>query len=320
MTTTAHNHLRVAAVQPRGFPFDSAHAVDQVCSRVAEAARSGAQLVVFPEAFVGGYPWGLAFGTAVGGRKPAGRRTFGRYHDAAVPVPGPETERIAEAARDAGAYVAVGVIERDAPHAPGTLFCTLLYFSPDGKLAGLHRKLKPTAAERLVWGEGDGSTLPVIDAPFGKVGGLICWENYMPLARMAMYGKGVQIYLAPTADARDRWQATLRHIALEGRCFVVGCNQFVTKEHYPADIEILDEMKDWPDMLCPGGTSIYDPLGQPVAGPLLGESGVLFADLDMGDVARGKFDFDVVGHYARPDVFQLTVNEEPLRPVSGVDQ
>ena len=320
MTATAPNHVRVAAVQPRGFPFDSARAVDQVCSGVAEAARSGAQLVVFPEAFVGGYPWGLAFGTAVGGRKPAGRRTFGRYHEAAVPVPGPETERIAEAARDAGAYVAVGVIERDAPHAPGTLFCTLLYFSPDGKLAGLHRKLKPTAAERLVWGEGDGSTLPVIDAPFGKVGGLICWENYMPLARMAMYGKGVQVYLAPTADARDRWQATLRHIALEGRCFVIGCNQFVTKDHYPADIEILDEMKDWPDVLCPGGTSIYDPLGQPVAGPLLGEPGVLFADLDMGDVARGKFDFDVVGHYARPDVFQLTVNEEPLRPVSGADQ
>ncbi len=318
MTTMAHNRLRVAAVQPRGFPFDSASAVGQVCSGVAEAAQNGAQLVVFPEAFVGGYPWGLAFGTAVGGRKPAGRRTFGRYHDAAVPVPGPETERIAEAARDAGVYVAVGVIERDAPHAPGTLFCTLLYFSPDGKLAGLHRKLKPTAAERLVWGEGDGSTLPVIDAPFGKVGGLICWENYMPLARMAMYGKGVQVYLAPTADARDRWQATLRHIALEGRCFVIGCNQFVTKEHYPADIEILDEMKDWPAVLCPGGTSIYDPLGQPVAGPLLGEPGVLFADLDMGDVARGKFDFDVVGHYARPDVFQLTVNEEPLRPVRGV--
>ena len=312
MTATRKNRVRVAAVQPRGFPFDSARAVERVCAGVAEAAADGAELIVFPEAFVGGYPWGLAFGTAVGGRKPAGRRTFGRYRDAAVSVPGPETKRIAEAARSAGAYVAVGVVERDAPHAPGTLFCTLLYFSPEGELAGLHRKLKPTAAERLIWGEGDGSTLPVIDAPFGKVGGLICWENYMPLARMAMYGKGVEIYLAPTADARGRWQATLRHIALEGRCFVVGCNQFVTKEHYPADLEILDETAEWPDPLCPGGTAIYDPLGQPVAGPLLGEPGILYADLDMDEIARGKFDFDVIGHYARPDVFRLTVDEAPL--------
>ncbi len=309
--------VRVAAVQPRGFPFDSASAVDRVCAATAEAAGQGAELVVFPEAFVGGYPWGLAFGTAVGGRKPAGRRTFGRYWEAAVQVPGPETRRMAEAARSAGAYVAVGVIERGAPHSPSTLFCTLLYFTPAGELAGLHRKLKPTAAERLIWGEGDGSTLPVVETPFAKVGGLICWENYMPLARMAMYGKGVEIYLAPTADARDRWQATLRHIALEGRCFVVGCNQFVAKEHYPADIEILDEMADWPDVLCPGGTSVYDPLGQPVAGPLLGETGILYANLDMGDIARGKFDFDVVGHYARPDVFRLAVNEAPSRSVSG---
>ena len=316
MAATNKDRVRVAVVQPRGFPFDSVSAVDRVCAATAEAAAEGAQLIVFPEAFVGGYPWGLAFGTAVGGRKPAGRRTFGRYRDAAVAVPGPETERIAEAARSAGAYVAVGVVERAAPHAPGTLFCTLLYFSPAGELAGLHRKLKPTAAERLIWGEGDGSTLPVIDAPFGKVGGLICWENYMPLARMTMYGKGVEIYLAPTADARDRWQATLRHIALEGRCFVVGCNQFVAKDHFPPDIEILDEMADWPDVLCPGGSSIYDPQGAPVAGPLLGEPGVLYADLDMADVARGKFDFDVTGHYARPDVFQLRVTEAPLASVA----
>ena len=307
--------VRVAAVQPRGFPFDSASAVSELCGTTAAAADAGAGLVVFPEAFVGGYPWGLVFGTAVGGRKPAGRRTFGRYHDAAIRVPGPETERMGQAAADAGVYLAVGVIEKGASGSPGTLFCTLLYFAPDGTLAGLHRKLKPTAAERLIWGEGDGSTLPVIDTPFGKVGGLICWENYMPLARMAMYGKGVEIYLAPTADSRDRWQATLRHIALEGRCFVIGCNQFVTKDHYPKDIEILEEFADWPEVLSPGGTSVYSPLGEPLAGPLLGESGILFADLDLGDVARGKFDFDVVGHYARPDVFRLRVNERPMSSV-----
>ncbi len=257
------DHVRVAAAQPRGFPFDSAAAVDRLCEMTAQSATEGAELVVFPEAFVGGYPWGLAFGTAVGGRKPPGRRTFGRYHDAAITVPGPETERIGQAAADAGAYLAVGVIEKGAVRSPGTLFCTLLYFAPDGSLAGLHRKLKPTAAERLIWGEGDGSTMPVLDTPFGKVGGLICWENYMPLARTAMYGKGVEIYLAPTADSRDRWQATLRHIALEGRCFVIGCNQYVTRDHYPADLETIADLDGWPDPLSRGGSAIYGPSATP---------------------------------------------------------
>ncbi len=309
------DRVRIAAAQPRGFPFDSAAAVEHLCATTQEASLSGADLVVFPEAFVGGYPWGLAFGTAVGRRQPEGRRTFGRYRDAAIPVPGPETERMGEAAKDAGVFLAAGVIERGATRSPGTLFCTLLYFAPDGTLVGRHRKLKPTAAERLIWGEGDGSTLPVLDTPFAKVGGLICWENYMPLARMAMYGKGVEIYLAPTADSRDRWQSTLRHIALEGRCFVIGCNQFVTKDHYPADIEILDDLESWPEVLCPGGTSVYDPQGELVAGPLLNKAGILYADLDLGEIARGKFDFDVIGHYARPDVFQLRVNEAPLKSV-----
>ena len=232
------DHVKVAVAQPRGFPFATPAAVDRVCDWTEEAGKAGAELVVFPEAFVGGYPWGLVFGTAVGGRSPAGRRTFQRYMASAIAVPGPETERMAEAASEAGVFLAVGVIERDTTFGGGTLFCTLLYFSPDGVLLGKHRKLKPTAAERLIWGEGDGSTLPVIETHFGTVGGLICWENYMPLARMAMYGKGVEIYLAPTADARDRWQATLRHIALEGRCFVLGCNQYVHRDMYPSDLEI----------------------------------------------------------------------------------
>jgi len=313
----AKQHVRVAAAQPCGFPFDSGAAVDRLREITAEAAGEGAELIVFPEAFIGGYPWGLAFGTAVGGRKPPGRRTFGRYYDAAITVPGPETERIGQAAAEAGVFLAVGVIEKGAARSPGTLFCTLVYFAPDGSLAGIHRKLKPTAAERLIWGEGDGSTMPVLDTRLGRVGGLICWENYMPLARMAMYGKGVEIYLAPTADSRDRWQATLRHIALEGRCFVIGCNQFVTRDDYPSDIEILDELESWPEVLSRGGSSIYGPMGDLLAGPLVGESGILYADLDMGDVARGKFDFDVVGHYARPDVFRLRVNDEPMDAVGS---
>jgi nitrilase len=307
--------VRVAVIQASASPFDTAGAVDTVCRMTAEASEGGAKLVLFPEAYVGGYPWGLAFGTAIGGRSDAGRRTWERYWSSAIDVPGAEVETMAEAARAAETYLTVGVIERDSTYSGGTLFCTLLYFGPDGTLLGKHRKLKPTAAERLIWGEGDGSTLTTVETPFGTVGGLICWENYMPLARMAMYGKGVEIYLAPTADARDSWQATLRHIALEGRCFVLGCNQFVRRDMYPDDLEIADELDGWPETLSAGGSAIYGPLGETLAPPLWNEAGVLYADLDMSAVARGKFDFDVTGHYARPDVFRLMVDESPHLPV-----
>jgi nitrilase len=180
---------------------------------------------------------------------------------------------------------------------------------------GKHQKLKPTAAERLIWGEGDGSTLTVIETEIGKMGGLICWENYMPLARMAMYNKGVELYLAPTADARDTWQSTLRHIACEGRCFVLGCNQYMTKVMYPPDLKELKELNDQPEVMCRGGSAIISPLGEVLAGPLFDREGILFANLDLDEIARSKFDFDVVGHYARPDVFQLVINENPSLPV-----
>jgi len=220
-----------------------------------------------------------------------------------------------EQGRQANAFLAIGVIERDSQYSRGTLYCTLLYFGPDGRLIGKHRKLKPTAAERLVWGEGDGSTLTVIDAEIGKIGGLICWENYMPLARMALYAKGVELYLAPTADSRDTWQATLRHIALEGRCFVLGCNQFVTKSMYPADLAGVEDLVNQPEVMCRGGSAIISPLGETLAGPLFDQEGILYADLDLAEVAQSKFDFDVTGHYARPDVFQLIVNEKPALSV-----
>jgi nitrilase len=232
-----------------------------------------------------------------------------------VDILSPASEALGAAARQANAYLAVGVIERDGQFSGGTLYCSLLYFDPHGELVGLHRKLKPTAAERLIWGEGDGSTLTVLDTPYGKLGGLICWENYMPLARMAMYAKGVDLYLAPTADARDTWQATLRHIACEGRCFVLGCNQFVTKDMYPPDLPGVEDLADQPDILCRGGSAIISPLGEVLAGPIYDQEGILYAELDLGEVAQGKLDFDVTGHYARPDVFELTVNESPAAPV-----
>jgi nitrilase len=307
--------VKVAVVQSSPVLFDREATIEKTCRLIREVGDQDVNLVLFPEAFIPAYPRGLSFGAVVGSRSAAGRRTFERYWANAVQVPSPVTEALGKAAREAGLYLAIGIIERDSRFSQGTLYCTLLYFGPNGELLGKHRKLKPTASERLIWGEGDGSTMPVLETAIGRIGGLICWENYMPLARMAMYGKGVEIYLAPTADHRETWQSTLRHIACEGRCFVLGCNQFITKDMYPADLEGLDDLNELPEIMCRGGSAIISPFGEVLAGPLYDQEGILFADLDFAEIARGKFDFDVAGHYARPDVFQLVVNEMPFHPV-----
>ncbi|MBS1237049.1 MAG: carbon-nitrogen hydrolase family protein [Deltaproteobacteria bacterium] len=307
--------FKVAVVQAAPVLFDREASVEKACRLTIEAAAQGAKVILFPEAFVPAYPRGLGFGTVVGSRSTQGRLTWQTYWANAVDIPSPATEALGEAAAQSKAYLIIGVIERDTQFSQGTLYCTILYFSPDGELIGKHRKLKPTAGERLIWGEGDGSTLTVINTEFGKIGGLICWENYMPLARMAMYSKGVEIYLAPTADARDTWQSTLRHIACEGRCFVLGCNQFVTKAMYPGDLEGLEDLTRQPETVCRGGSAIISPLGEVLVGPLYDQEGTLFAELDLGEIPRSRFDFDVAGHYARPDVFKLTVNEKPRVPV-----
>ncbi len=303
--------LRAAVVQAAPVLFDRAATVDKIADLTATAAAQDARLVVFPEAFVPAYPRGLGFGAVVGSRSEAGRELFARYWAASVDVPGADTVRMGEIARQHGVVLAVGVIEREPGMGPGTLYCSVLYFGPDGKLLGKHRKLKPTGSERLIWGEGDGSTLTVIDSEWGRIGGLICWENYMPLARAAMYEKGVSFYLAPTADCRDTWQATLCHIATEGRCFVLGCNQYVRRQDYPEDLATSAELMRLPEEVCRGGSAIYSPMGECISGPLYGEEGILFADLDTGAIARARYDFDAVGHYARPDVFRLLVNEGP---------
>ena len=287
--------MKAAVLQAAPVLFDREATLDKTESLVREAAAAGAELVLLPEAFIPAYPRGLSFGTVVGSRSDEGRRTWQRYWDESVDVPGPATDRLSRIASESGVFLAIGVIERDPT---GTLYCTLLYFGADGTLLGKHRKLKPTAAERLIWGDGDGSTLTVVDAPFGRVGGLICWENYMPLARTAMYDKGVEIYLAPTADARDSWQATMRHVALEGRCFVLGCNQFTTRSMYPEDLPGRHDLDDGPEVLCRGGSVIVSPLGEVLAGPLYDEEGILTAELDRAEIARSKLDFDVMGHYA----------------------
>lgn len=303
--------VRVAVVQAAPILFNREATVEKTVDLIKEAGREGAKLILFPEAFIPAYPRGLSFGAVVGSRSEKGRELWQLYWENSVDVPGPVTETLGKAAKEAGAYAAVGVIERDQ-RGKGTLYCTLLYFSPDGSLLGKHRKLKPTASERIIWGEGDGTTLTVLDTEIGKIGGLICWENYMPLARMAMYNHGVEIYLAPTADARDTWQAAMIHIACEGRCFVLGCNQFVTKDMYPQNLPGVEELANQPDIMSRGGSVIVSPMGKILAGPLFNCEGILYADLDRAEVVRGKMDFDVIGHYARPDIFHLTIANQPL--------
>ena len=283
----------VSVVQAGSVPFDTAATLDKAEHYLAEAAAAGARLVLFPEAFLGGYPKGEDFGARVGSRTPEGRALFARYHANAVDVPGPATERLAKLARSHALWIVIGVIERDA----GTLYCTALFFSPGGALAGRHRKVMPTAMERLIWGFGDASTLPVLDTGFGLAGAVICWENYMPLLRTAMYAKGIQLYCAPTVDDRDQWIPTIRHIALEGRCYLLSGCQFVAG-------------------LIRGGSAIVDPLGNLLAGPEYGRECILTAEVDTARIAAGKFDLDVVGHYARPDLFRLEVNQAPQAPVS----
>jgi nitrilase len=277
---------------------------------MADAARQGAKLVVFPEAFISAYPKGLDFGARLGSRTPEGRNDFRRYFESAIEVPSPATETLAAAARANQVYMVIGVIERDG----GTLYCTALFFSREGRLMGKHRKLMPTAMERLVWGYGDGSTLPVFETPLGKIGTVICWENYMPLLRMAMYSKGVQLYCAPTADDRDTWVPSMQHIALEGRCFVLTACQFIKRGDFPPDYAAI-QGNDPNTVMMRGGSCIVGPLGKILAGPNFDGECILTAEVDLGDVVRGKYDFDVVGHYARPDVFRLYVNERATPPV-----
>jgi nitrilase len=303
--------VRVAVVQAGAVPFDTEACVDKAVRLIGEAAATGARVILFPEAFIVGYPKGLNYGLVVGARDPAGREEFRLYLEAAIEVPGPSTQRLGEAAAAHDSYVVIGVIEREA----GTCYCTALFFGPDGRLLGKHRKLMPTALERMIWGFGDGSTLTVVDSPYGRIGSVICWENYMPMLRMAMYSKNVALYCAPTADDRDTWLPTMQHVALEGRCFVLTACQFLRKRAFPAGVRV--SLGDSPDaVLMRGGSAIISPMGRVLAGPHFDGETILTADLDLNDIGRSKFDFDVVGHYSRPDVFQLIVNESPQAAVT----
>ena len=292
--------------------FDLDLTLDRVSHLTGKAAAGQAQLVVFPEAFVSGYPKGADFGAVVGSRSREGREWFRRYYESSVEIPGPAVDRLAEIARVNSVELVVGAIERSG----GTLYCSALFFGSDGKLVGKHRKLMPTGMERLIWGFGDGSTMPVMPTPIGRIGAVICWENYMPQLRLAMYAQGVELYCAPTVDDRETWLPTMRHVALEGRCFVLSACQFSRRSDYPSDYPVATSGPD--DVLISGGSCIVDPLGQVLAGPARDGEAVLTADLDLDEITRGKFDLDVVGHYARPDVFRMVVDRAPQTPVAWV--
>jgi nitrilase len=299
----------VAALQIGALPGGKAETLAQILSYEDAIQRSGAQLVVMPEALLGGYPKGEGFGTQLGYRLPEGRDAYARYFANAIDVPGAETEALAGLSARTGASLVLGVIERS------TLYCTMLYFEPAGGLVAKHRKLMPTGTERLIWGKGDGSTLPVIDAAVGRIGGAVCWENMMPLLRTAMYAKGVQVWCAPTVDEREMWQVSMRHVAHEGRCFVVSACQVQAS---PQALGV--EVANWPSdrALIAGGSVIIGPMGEILAGPLHGEAGLLTARIDTDELVRARYDYDVVGHYARPDIFELVVDERAKPGVRSI--
>lgn len=301
------DNVQVSLVQVSPIFFDKKASFDKAIGIIEKCGEDGSQIVVFPESFIPGYPRGFNFGAVIGSRSPEGRGQYQEYYKASVDLTDKEVKALIAVAKKTGTYVVIGVTEKVAHH--GSLYCTMLYISPYNGLIGYHRKLKPTGTERIVWAESDGSTLSTVRTPYGIMGGLICWENYMPLARMAMYQKGVEIYIAPTADSRPSWTTTMQHIAMEGRCFVLACNQYFTKDMMPEQYKSL--VKDEPYEMCKGGSVIINPDGSILSGPLNGSSGILTAALDMNKIIQSRLDFDPAGHYHRADVFQFKCNGQP---------
>lgn len=299
--------VKVAVVQESPVFFDKEKTIERLELLVKKYANAGCKLIVFPESFVPGYPRGFDFGAKIGSRTEEGRKLYTEYYNNSIDIEGKEVKQLESIAKENELYLVLGITEKQ--NISGSLFCSMLYISPKEGLMGVHRKIKPTGTERLVWSEAGGESLIACHTKIGKLGGLICWENYMPLARMSMYKKGVEIYIAPTADSRDEWTSTLKHIALEGRCFVLGCNQYFTKSMYPDRFQHL--LKDEPEEICPGGSIIVSPLGKVIAGPLFNEAGALIADLDLDEITNAKLDFDVIGHYSRNDIFSFDTKDQP---------
>ena len=304
-TPFVRRSVTVACAQVEPVVLDREASVERLAERTAEAKANGADLVVFPEAYLPAYPSSVWAKYLAGWADPRAKAAFARLAEQSVEVPGPTADRLGEIAREHGVWLVTGVTEID-PERPGTLYNTLLYHDADGALALHHRKLVPTNHERLIWGQGDGRGLRAIETPLGRLGGLICWENYMPLARFSLYESGVEIYVASTADDSDEWQATLVHLARESRAFVVAPCHFQRAAAYPDDFP-LAEAFDGVDLVGRGGSAVLGPDGAYLAGPLYDEEGILYAELDPARLWEERQRFDPAGHYHRPDVLQLTV-------------
>jgi nitrilase len=298
----------VSALQIGASELGTQATVEKILTFESDIIASKSDLIVMPEALLGGYPKGEIFGTRLGYRLPEGREAFARYYNNAVTVPGDETEVLVQLSARTQSSIVIGVIEKEG----NTLYCTALFITPENGLVAKHRKLMPTGTERLIWGQGDGSTLPVTQTKAGLIGGAICWENHMPLLRTAMYAKGVQIWCAPTVDDRDIWQCSMRHIAHEGRCFLISACQY-----QPSPNTLKTDVPDWDadKPLIRGGSVIVGPMGDILAGPLYNETGLITANIDISDLVKARYDFDVVGHYSRPDVFSLKVDEREKKSV-----
>jgi nitrilase len=297
--------VKAACVQAEPVVLDRDATLDKLERLTTEAADAGAELIVFPEAFIPVYPSSIWAKHFAGWADERSKAAFARIAEEAVAVPGPANDRLAAAAKESAIWLVTGVTEID-PDRPGTLYNTLLYHSPAGELVLRHRKLVPTNHERLVWGPGDGSGLRAIATDLGRLGGLICWENYMPLARFALYESGIEIYVASTADDGDAWQATLIHIARESRSFVIAPSHFQRASAYPEDFPLRDALEGL-DVIGRGGSAILGPDGSYLAGPLYDEEGILYAELEPARLFEERQRFDAAGHYHRPDVLRLKV-------------
>ena len=299
--------IKVCLIQDSPVFFDKEKTIEKIEHLSRKYAKEGCELIVFPESFIPGYPRGFSFGANIGSRTNEGRNLYSEYHKNSLDLESRDLKRLEELAKTENIYLVIGVTEKQ--NTSGSLYCSMLYISPTDGLLGVHRKIKPTGTERVIWSEDDGKSLVTFQTKIGKLGGLICWENYMPLARISMYKKGVEIYIAPTADSREEWTSTMQHIALEGRCFVLGCNQFFTKSMYPDKYQHL--VQDEPENMCRGGSVIFSPLGKKIAGPLFDKAGALVAEIDLEEINLSKLDFDVIGHYSRDDIFQFNVLNQP---------
>jgi nitrilase len=318
MDLNINGRFKIAAVQACPVFLDKEASVAKACDLIGEAGAMGARLAVLPEAFISGYPLWVWF--IPSGHTGALRELYAEFHSGAITIPGDETDRLCESAKSAGVTVVIGVNEKNADGSDSTVYNTILYIGPDGTVLGKHRKLVPTGGERLVYGMGDGGDLEVYDLPFAKLGGLVCWENYMPLARYALYAWGSQIHAAPTWDHGEPWLSSMRHIAKEGRCFVVSCCSPVEKGDIPDRLafkkKYLETVDGW---INTGDSVIVDPDGKTIAGPAREGETILLAEASVDKIVGPRMQLDVAGHYGRPDVFELRVHREPRPFVTTVE-